>query len=93
MVKVSKFQKQNTKFSHNPKNLRNFVHLFALASKKWLKQKNKIKVLDDWNYFTQLTAFIFLIQPLLEARAKNVQNFVGFLEYGRTWYFAFETFK
>ena len=27
-----------------------------------------------------------------EARAKNIQNFVGFLEYGRTWYFAFEIY-
>ena len=34
------------------------------------------------------------MQPFLEARAKNVQNFVGFLEDGWTWYFAFDlTFK
>ena len=33
LVKVSKYQKQNTKFSHPPKNQRNFVHFFALASK------------------------------------------------------------
>ena len=33
-----------------------------------------------------------MIQPLLEARAKYVKNFVGFLEYGRTWYFAFEIY-
>ena len=46
-LKVSKSRKQNTKFSHTPKNQRNFVHLFALASKKWLKQK--IKALDDLN--------------------------------------------
>ena len=44
ILKVSKYRKQNTKFSHPPKNQRNFVHFFALASKKWLKQK--IKVLD-----------------------------------------------
>jgi hypothetical protein len=45
--KVSKSQKQNTKFSHTPKNQRNFLHFFALASKKWFKQK--IKALDDLN--------------------------------------------
>ena len=33
--------------------------------------------------------FISLIQHLLRKRQKNVHNFVGFLEYGRTWYFAF----
>ena len=47
MVKVSKSRKQNTKFSHTPKNQRNFVHFFALTSKKWLKQK--IKALEDLN--------------------------------------------
>ena len=46
-LKVSKSQKQNTKFAHTPKNQRNFVHFFALASKKWLKQK--IKAIDDLN--------------------------------------------
>ena len=46
-VKVSKYRKQNTKFYHPPKNQRNFVHFFALASKKWLKQK--IKAVDDLN--------------------------------------------
>ena len=44
-LKVSKSQKQNIKFSHTPKNQRNFVHFFSQASKKWLKQK--IKALDD----------------------------------------------
>ena len=39
LLKVSKSRKQNTKFSHTPKNQGNFVHCFALASKKWLKQK------------------------------------------------------
>ena len=33
-----------------------------------------------------------MIQPLLEVRAKKVQNFVGFLEDGRTWYFAFDIY-
>ena len=46
-LKVNKSQKQNTKFAHTPKNQRNFVHFFALASKKWLKQK--IKAIDDLN--------------------------------------------
>ena len=46
-LKVSKYRKQNTKFYHPPKNQQNFVHFFALASKKWLKQK--IKALDDLN--------------------------------------------
>ena len=47
LLKVSKYRKQNTKFSYPPKNQQNFVHFFALASKKWLKQK--IKALDDLN--------------------------------------------
>ena len=32
-LKVSKYQKQNTKFSHSPKNQQNFVHFFALTTK------------------------------------------------------------
>ena len=47
MLEVIKSQKQNTKISHSPKNQRNFVHFFALASKKLLKQK--IVALDDLN--------------------------------------------
>ena len=35
------------KFSDTQKNQRIFLHFFALASKKWLKQK--IKALDDIN--------------------------------------------
>ena len=46
VLKVSKSRKQNTKFSHTPKN-QNFVDFLALASKKWLKQK--IKAIDDLN--------------------------------------------
>ena len=30
-IKVSKYQKQNTKFSHTPKNQRNVLYFFALA--------------------------------------------------------------
>ena len=42
-LKVSKSQKENTKFSHAPKNQQNFVHFFALASKSgWIK---KVKAL------------------------------------------------
>ena len=37
-LKVSKYQKQNTKFFHPPTN---GVHFFSQPSKKWLKQKNK----------------------------------------------------
>ena len=33
-----------------------------------------------------------MIQPLLEAMAKKVQNFVASLEYGRTWYLAFDIY-
>ena len=45
------------------------------------------------DYLIQWRVFIFLIHPLLEARAKkNVQNFVVFLEDGRTWYFAFDIY-
>ena len=47
LVKVCKCRKENNKFSHTPKNQRNFVHFFALASKKLLKQK--IVALDDLN--------------------------------------------
>ena len=49
-----------------------------------------MKALDDLNYLvirgylTQWRYFIFVIQPLLEARAKNAKKFVGFLEHGRT---------
>ena len=39
--------KQNIKFNHTPKNQQNFVHFFALASKKWLEQK--INAFDDLN--------------------------------------------
>ena len=52
-LKVSKFRKQNTKFSHPPKNQRNFVHFFALDPKKWLKQK--IKALEN----KELLFFVF----------------------------------
>jgi hypothetical protein len=45
LSKASKSRKQNTKFSHTPKNQQNFVHFFALASKKWLKQKIKALVI------------------------------------------------
>ena len=38
MLKVSKSQKQNTKFSNTP-NQRFFLHFYALSSKKCLKQK------------------------------------------------------
>ena len=38
-LKVSKYRKQNIKFSHPPKNQQNFVHFFALASKSgWIKK-------------------------------------------------------
>jgi hypothetical protein len=47
LIKVSKSWMQNTKFSHTPKHQWNFVHFFALASKKCLKQK--IEVIDDFN--------------------------------------------
>ena len=44
LLKVSKVQKQNNKFSHLPKNQQNFVHFFALVSKSgWNK---KLKTLD-----------------------------------------------
>ena len=38
-LKFSKSQKQNIKFSHTPKQQRNFIHSFALASKSgWIKK-------------------------------------------------------
>jgi hypothetical protein len=43
VLKVIKYRKQNTKFSHPPKNQQNFVHFFAQTSKSgWIK---KIKAL------------------------------------------------
>ena len=36
--------------------------------------------------------YTFLIRLLLEARAKNVKNFVGFLGYEKTRLFAFEIY-
>ena len=45
------------------------------------------------DYLTQYRAFIVLIQPLLEARTKKRYTILlVFLEYGRTWYFAFEIY-
>ena len=40
-LKVSKSQKQNTKFSHTPKKNQQFFLHFFLASKKRFKQTNK----------------------------------------------------
>ena len=81
LLKVSKFQKQIILSSHSPKNQRNFSHFSALASKKSWKivqtQDESTKVLI-WCYWTQWNSFIALIRPLLKARAKNVENFVGF---------------
>ena len=37
VLKVSKYRKQNTKFSHPPKNQQNLVHFIALAFKNWSK--------------------------------------------------------
>ena len=37
-LKISKYRKQNNKLSHPPKNQRDLVHCFALASKSgWIK--------------------------------------------------------
>ena len=80
-LKVSKSQKQNTKFSHTPKNQQNFVHSFALASKSgWIKKKKLSIVLNSPKLLIQIIKYLY------------VQNFVGFLEYGRNWYFAFEIY-
>ena len=83
-LKVSKSRKQNTKFSHTPKNQRKFVHFYALASKKWLKQK-----ITWWfelvirGYLTQYRAFFD--STTFEDRAKECSKF----RWLRTWYFAF----
>ena len=42
--------------------------------------------------FNTINTFIFLIRPLLEARAKNVKNLVDFLGYEKTRLFAFEIY-
>ena len=48
VLKVSKYRKQNTKFSHPKKKPTKFCKkIFALAFKKWSKQT--IKALDDLN--------------------------------------------
>ena len=46
-------------------------------------------VFDIQGLFITKKSSIFLIQLLL---VTNVQSFVGVLEYGRTWYFAFEIY-
>ena len=46
-------------------------------------------VFDIQGLFSTKKSSIFLIQLLL---VTNVQSFVGVLEYGRTWYFAFEIY-
>ena len=83
-IKVSKFWKQIILSSHGPKNQRNFSHFFALTSKKsWkvVQTKDESTKMLIWCYLTQWNTFIVLIRPLLEARAKNGKNFVGFLGY------------
>ena len=94
-LKVSKFQKQIILSSHSPKNQRNFSHFSALASKKSWKivqtQDESTKILI-WCYWTQWNSFIALIRPLLNARAKNVKNFVGFLGNEKTRLFAFKIY-
>ena len=80
---VSKSQKQNTKFSHTPKNQHFFLHFFALVSKKWFlktKKRHMMILISNQGLFNTLKSFNFLIQPLLEAREKNVKKFFGFLE-------------
>ena len=63
--------------SDTPKNQRNFVQIFALASKKWLKQK--IKALDDTNSLLGAIQhnkglLCFLFNPFIEARAEILQK-------------------
>ena len=72
-----------------------FCSFFCPSLQEWLNQTNKISLLRQIapNYwFKSTSAFIFCFNHFLEARAKNVQNFVDFLEYGRNWYFAFEIY-
>ena len=58
------------------------------------KQKIKAQKHKTTNLmlFNTINTFIFLIRPLLEARAKNVKNFVVFLGYEKTRLFAFEIY-
>ena len=44
---------------------------------------------DPWKYKFHLNCLEHYICISLRLRQKNVQNFVGFLEDGRTWYFVF----
>ena len=94
-LNVSKFQKQTTKFSHPPKNQRNFVHFFALVSKSGQIEKLKalycVKQLLITNSNHQMPLF-FVSTTFQRIEQKNVQNFIGFLEDGRTWYFAFDIY-
>ena len=65
-LKVSKYRKQNTKFSHPPKNQRNFVHFFAQSSKSgWIKKKKNSIILQSPLLLIQIIeAFYFFFQPL-----------------------------
>jgi hypothetical protein len=53
-----------------------FLHFFALASESGSNQE----------------VLFFVPTPFKRLGQKNLQNFVGFLEYGRMWHFAFEIY-
>ena len=95
LVKISKYRKQNTMFSHPPKNQRNFVHFFPLASKSgWIK---KLKALYrvKWPLITNSNHWMplfFVSTFFYRLGQKYVQNYVGFLADERTWYFAFDIY-
>ena len=83
--KISKAKYQVLPSSKKPMK---FCTFFCPSLKKMVETKNKSTQLFKLvirGYLIQWRVFIFFIHSLLEARAKNVQNFVGFLEYGRTW--------
>ena len=93
-LKVSKCQKQTSKFSHPPKNQRNFVHFFALVSKSGQIEKLKALYCSKQPPITSSTRvlLVLVLNTFHRLGQTNVQNFVGFLEYGRTQYFAFEIY-
>ena len=90
ILKVSKYRKQNTKFSHPPKNQQRF----DIFSPQWLNKKDKNSCVKSApnNRFKSSSAFIFVLTTFQRLGPKHIQNFIVFLEDGRTWYFAFDIY-
>ena len=95
ILKVSKSRKQNTKLSHTPKT--NKILYILLPQPLKVVELKKIKALYcvEQPLITNSNhqVLLFLVSTTFQRLGQtNVQNFVGFLEYGRTLYFAFEIY-